>query len=132
MGLPFSSSPALGSQAYTTMSGCLCELLTYELTGSILLTQPSLQPSLLCHILSWVRVSDMDEQSEQMGSIQVEYQLGGLFAASSLLAYLWTPGGLPEYSGCSRALQLGSPEKDVTYIMRQLSSWGKCTSVLCR
>ena len=51
------------------MSGCLCERLRYELTGSILLTQPSL----LCRILSWVRVSGIDEQSEQMGSIQVEY-----------------------------------------------------------
>lgn len=69
MGLPVSSNPALGSQAYTTMSGCLCERLRYELTESILLTQHSL----LCRILSWVRVSGIDEQSEQMGSIQVEY-----------------------------------------------------------
>lgn len=61
-------------------------------------------------------MSGIDEQYEQMGSFQLDYQLGGLFATSVLLAYPWirTPGGLPKYSCSSRALQLRSPEKDVT------------------
>lgn len=105
--LPVSSSPALGSQAYTTMSGCLCERLRCELIGSTLLTPPSFQASQLCYILPWVRVSDIDEQSEQLDSIQLEWiSAWGTFCnqqPSSLSMDLdsWRP---------SRALQLRSPE----------------------